>query len=241
MTSDPSKFYDSRLRPRHGAGYPSCNTELCRLPRNTADPHGYYREIGVNPWATPEEIKAAVRRLYRKLHPDTGFRPDPDRLQRVKLIAEVLLDPIEREKYNHTPAGKRLLDKVYRSELSALNILDGMTPEQLNETLRPVSADPVPPTSGRWFDYLAVDRQAGDMHLAQHWYAHLLRAARVVGYRRRIKVMIHNGPPFYHPATAVMAIPRHWTPSSALAFALFIVEANWWAGKAGNCQSHGVA
>lgn len=237
MTSDPSRVYDSRLKARHGAGYPSCNTELCRLPRNTADPHGYYREIGVDPWATAEEIKAAVRVLYRKLHPDTGFRPDPDRLQRVKLIAEVLLDPIEREKYNHTPAGKRLLDKVYRSELSALDILDRMTPEQLNEALRPVPAAP-PTTSASWFDYLAVDRQAGDMLLAQRWYAHLMRAARVVGYRRRIKVLLHNGPAFYHPATAVMAIPRHWTPSTALAFALFIVEARW---VAGTCQTHGVA
>jgi hypothetical protein len=242
MTSDPSRVYDSRSSTRPGWGYPSCNTELCRLPRNTADPHGYYREIGVQPWASTEEIKTAVRAWYRRLHPDTGPTPDPDRLTRIKLIAEVLLDPDERAKYDRTPAGKRLLDKVYRSELSALDILAGMTAEQLTETLRPVAADPVPtPRAGAWFDYLAVDRQAGDMHLAQRWYAHLLRAARLVGYRRRIKVLIHNGPAFYHPETAVMAIPRHWTPSSATAFALFVVEANLVPGSTGTCRTHGVA
>lgn len=222
MTSDPSRVFDSRLSARPGAGFPSCNTELCRVARNSADPHGYYAEIGVPPWATQDEIRSAVRSLYRRLHPDTGARPDPERLQRVKLIAEVLLDPDARHRYNRTPPGKRMLDAVYRSELSALDF-SGMDPEEVEEMLSP---DPEPePAAGRWFDYLAVDRQGGEMHLAQRWYAALVRAAPVVGYRRRIKVLIHDGPAFYHPETAVMAIPRHWTPSTGVAFGLFTAVA----------------
>lgn len=215
-------IFDSRSSSRPGVGYPSCNTELCRLPRPVADPHGYYAEIGVPPWATPDEIRRAVRKLYRRLHPDTGPRPDPDRMQRVKLIAEVLLDPVERGKYDRTPPGKRLLDKVYRSELSALD-LSGLTAEQLDQALRPVGQPP-PPRAG-WWDYLAVDRRRGDMHLAQRWYAHLCAAARLVGYRRRIRVLLHDGPASYHPDTAVMAVPRCWTPSTGLAFALFTTVA----------------
>ena len=216
-----SRFYDSRQSGRPGYGYPSCNTELCRIPANRHDPGGYYAEIGVPPWATEEEIRVRVRYLYRCLHPDTGSAPDVDRLIRVKLIAEVLLDPDSRDKYNSTPPGKRLLDRVYRSELSALDFT-GVDRETMEKMLQP--ATPAPSVA-RWYDYLAVDRQAGDMHLAQHWYGALVSAARVVGFRRRIKVLLHDGPAFFHPATSVMAIPRAWMPSTALAFALFTAVA----------------
>lgn len=228
MTSDPSRVFDSRLSARPGSGFPSCNTELCRLPRNSADPHGYYAEIGVQPWSTEDEIRTAVRSLYRRLHPDTGPRPDPERLQRIKLIAEVLLDPDARHRYNQTPPGKRMLDAVYRSELSALDF-SGMDPAAVEEMLSP---EPEPaPATGRWFDYLAVDRQGGEMHLAQRWYAALVGAAPVVGYRRPIKVLIHDGPAFYHPESAVMAIPRHWTPSTGVAFGLFTAVAGLLPGS----------
>lgn len=239
MTSDRSRFFDSRLSSRPGIGYPSCNTELCRLPPNTADPHGYYAEIGVPPWATDDDIKTAVRRLYRRLHPDTGHRPDSTRLQRVKMIAEVLLDPVERDKYDHTPPGKRLFDKVYRAELSDIDF-SGMTAEQIDATLRPVGKNDGQ-RAGAWFDYLAVDRNPRDMQLAQRWYAHLCAVAPLVGYRRRIKVMLHGGPAFYHPDTAVMAIPRSWTPSTAVAFGLFVAVAGQTPGNAGNRRGCGVA
>lgn len=218
MTSDRSRVFDSRSSSSPGLGYPSCRTDLCRLPVNRSDPHGYYAELGVPPWADPQDIRAAARRLYRALHPDTGERPDPARLQRVKLVADVLLDPVERARYDRTPPGKRLLDKVYRSELSAMD-LSGVDPGLVEDLLRQ------PPPRGRGFDYLSVDHRPGDADLAQRWYAGFVRAAPVVGYRRRIKVLVHDGPPFFHADTSVMAVPRGWRPSTALAFALLRVEA----------------
>lgn len=193
------------------------------MPSNMADPHGYYAEIGVLPWATEDEIRSAVRVLYRRLHPDTGARPDPERLQRVKLIAEVLLDPEARDIYNRTPPGRRMLDKVYMAELSALDF-SGLAPEEIEEILAPDEA--IQPSTAQWFDYLAIDCEQGDMHLAQRWYTHLMRAARVVGYRCRIKVLIHDGDPFFHRQNSLMAIPRSWSPSPATAFALLTVVAN---------------
>lgn len=225
----PSRGFDSRSSPRPGYGFPSCNTELCRLPANTADPHGYYAELGVPPWATADEIRRASRRLYRRLHPDTGANPDPARLQRVKLITEVLLDPDERDKYNRTPPGKRLLDRVYRAELNRLDVLSGMDAQQVRDVLRPTSAETGihHPTvdSDPGFDYLSVDWDHRDPGLAQRWYEFLVRVAPLVGYRRKIKVMLHNGPAFFQPDIALMSIPRSWEPSSALAFALFTVVA----------------
>lgn len=222
MTSVSSRVYDSRASDRPGWGFPSCGTELCRLPRNRNDPHGYYAEIGVRPWASAGEIRAAVRGLYRRLHPDTGGDPDPVRLQRVRLIAGVLLDPAQRGRYDRTPPGRRLLDAVYRHELSALDV--SRLPDA-GRPPRPVSPPPPGVRAGGWYDYLAVDRQPGDMHLAQRWYAHLVAAAPLVGYRRRIKVMIHDGPASFHHGTSVMAIPRGWAPSRGRAFALFTAVA----------------
>jgi len=191
------------------------------MPVNRRDPHGYYAEIGVPPWASDEEVRRAVRSLYRRLHPDTGAEPDTERLQRVKLIAEVLLDPRSRDAYNRTPPGRRLLDKVYRAELAGMDF-SGLDADDLEEMLAPSGTGS---GTGKWYDYLAVDRREGDMHLAQRWYTAFLHVAPLAGYRRRIKVLIHDGPPFFHHETAVMAVPRRWEPSTALAFGLFTVAA----------------
>ena len=223
MTSVSSRVFDSRASNRPGWGFPSCNTELCRIPVNRHDPHGYYHEVGVEPGATDEQIRTRVRQLYRELHPDTGTRPDPDRLQRVRLIAGVLLDPTSREKYNRTPPGKRLLDVVYRSELSVMDLAD-LPREEAEKLLRPVSPPP-PRPERRDFDFLSVGLRPRDSQTAQLWYKHLVAVAPLVGYRRRIKVLLHDDIPLFYPDSSVLAIPRSWTPSTGAAFALFVAVA----------------
>jgi hypothetical protein len=106
--------------------------------------------------------------------------------------------------------------------------LSGVPERELDLLLSPAPS----PTAGRWYDYLAVDRCRGDMLLAQRWYSHLVGVAPMVGYRRRVKVLIHDGPAFFHPETAVLAIPRSWRPSRSLAFGLFVGVAGMRPGAA---------
>lgn len=231
MTDAPSdRVFDSRLSPSPGVGYPSCLTDLCRVPPNRADPHGYYAEIGVPPWATPEEIRSALRDWYIRLHPDTSAEPDVARLQRIKMIGKVLLDPRSRDGYNRTPPGRRLLDEVYMDELKAANLIKGDT-DDLTEVLDPIPCEP--DLREAYYDYLAVDWIPSDLCRAQDWYQDLCAVAPVVGYRRRIKVLLHDGPGFFHPRTCVLAIPRRWVPSRWLAFALFTAVVGIRPGHAG--------
>ncbi len=61
----------------------------------------YYRILGVARTATPQEIKAAYRRLARKYHPDVSEEPNAE--QRFKEVAEayeVLKDPDKRAAYD---------------------------------------------------------------------------------------------------------------------------------------------
>jgi curved DNA-binding protein len=62
----------------------------------------YYKILGVNKNATPEEIKKAYRRLARKYHPDLNPN-DKDakrNFQQINEANEVLSDPEKRKKYD---------------------------------------------------------------------------------------------------------------------------------------------
>lgn len=215
-TNRPSRLYDSRRTAAAGIGFPSCSTALERYSPNPEghDPHGYYREIGVSPTASAEEIRARVRVLYRRYHPDTGVRPDTERFQRVRNIAKVLLDSVERVKYDNTPEGMRLMDAVFADELSKL------PPEDLEgwvtvDSLRPDWLKPPKPLKiTPRFDYFAVEHRPGDSLIAQQWYHYLMSVALESPHRGRLRVMLFDGAkPYWSADAEILMVPRAWESS----------------------------
>ena len=210
-----SPLYDSR-RAAPGIGFPSCSRELVRAEQNRRDPHDYYAELGVEPSASIGAIRAAARRLFYALHPDTGERPDPERLARVKLIADVLTDPVKKYKYDTTPEGERVMDEVYRSELTKLGVFTGKSARVIREALRPQSGR----THGR-YDYFSLGHKSTDALKAQQWYHYLVERAGSSNYRGSIRLLLWDGlrPAWDGPRQIVM-VPRKWEPSAFAADAL---------------------
>jgi hypothetical protein len=208
-----SEFYDSRL-VSPGAGFPSCSRELVLAPRNTEDPHGYYEELGVDPGASREEIKRAVRKLYVQLHPDLSEDADPERLQRVKDIADVLLDPVKRVKYDRTPKGERLMDKVYAEELRKSGLLKRMDERQIKEAIRTQAVKHPYGVVGR-FDFFAVGYKTSDPLKAQQWYHYLMTQAADTGYRGLLRLLLWDHKrPAWDSEQEVLMVPRTWEPSA---------------------------
>jgi hypothetical protein len=70
----------------------------------------YYARLGVQPSASPEEIRAAYREKAQETHPD--HNPDDpeaaDQFQRVKEAYQVLHDPERREAYDRARTGPQV-------------------------------------------------------------------------------------------------------------------------------------
>lgn len=220
VTSRPSDaFFDSRLGSGHGIGFPSACRDLVPAQRNTRDPHDYYAELGVDPGASRDEVRRAVRALYVALHPDTGADPDPDRLNRVHNIAEVLLDDQKRLKYDNTPEGSRLMDKNYAEELRRSGKLKLADERIVREALKAKPATPYG-TPGR-FDYFSIGTRSTDSLKAQQWYHFLLTRLPLTDYTGRIRLLLWDNPrPAWEGDQEVLMVPRSWNPSAFAAEAL---------------------
>lgn len=67
----------------------------------------YYALLGVEPTASPEELRAAHKRAMKAVHPDLNPDVDPTAAAQVNAAFEVLSDPAKRRAYDATRRSRR--------------------------------------------------------------------------------------------------------------------------------------
>src|SRR5690348_8527012 len=101
---------------------------LFKMIIRPVDPNGYYASLGVEPWATADQIRTAFHRGARLYHPD--HNPSPQAKARFQAINEAyrtLSNPTTRRAYDRSrggaPAGRQGTDlgpvRWRRTELEA--------------------------------------------------------------------------------------------------------------------------
>jgi curved DNA-binding protein CbpA len=95
-----------------------------------------YDVLGVDPDATPEEIKQAHHRLVKKVHPDAGG--DKEEFHKVQGAYLVLRDPERREKYDKH--GAEAVNPDNETAL-ILTLLGGLMQQALASVQDPTTAD----------------------------------------------------------------------------------------------------
>lgn len=199
-----TSFYSS-FEEDPGVGYPSCNRELSRISPNNNDPNGYYRFLSLLPSASFEEIRRALRVLYKRYHPD-GWDPNEEMFFRSKWIARILLDPRVKHHYDSTPRGYQFREPGDEGK----EVIDEIPIEEPEKLL---------------YDYFVVGiREDNDVELVQHWYESLISVSPIFGYTKVVKVGLKEGrEPLWMNRSGMFIIPRGWKPTTANAFALFTV------------------
>src|SRR5215204_5190213 len=72
------------------------------------DPRGYYTCLGLRPWATAADIRAAYHRCAKQWHPDVDPRPEAKaRFQAITEAYRILINPAERAIYDKSAGAVR--------------------------------------------------------------------------------------------------------------------------------------
>src|SRR4051812_4800664 len=72
------------------------------------DPKGYYACLGLKPWATASDIRAAYHRGAKQWHPDVDPRPEAKaRFQAITEAYRILINPPERAIYDKSAGADR--------------------------------------------------------------------------------------------------------------------------------------
>src|SRR5829696_16513 len=72
------------------------------------DPRGYYTCLGLRPWATAADIRAAYHRCAKQWHPDVDPRPEAKaRFQAITEAYRILINPAERAIYDRSAGADR--------------------------------------------------------------------------------------------------------------------------------------
>src|SRR4051794_30660330 len=72
------------------------------------DPRGYYTCLGLRPWATAADIRAAYHRCAKQWHPDVDPRPEAKaRFQCITEAYRILINPAERAIYDKSAGADR--------------------------------------------------------------------------------------------------------------------------------------
>jgi hypothetical protein len=249
VTSDPSDpfdgLYSSRESETPGIGYPSCSREISLCPpakRNTNDANGYYSFLHLHPWASIAEIKHALRDNYRRFHTD-GTQPNERYFDKTKMIAETLLDPRQKAKYDSTPDDQFFPDKEWFEKLKddpefmkRLRARGFTHPSQVfksqEEELQRERQSELFEGEGLLggfmaFDYFAINAVEEDVLndavASAEWYRHLVGVAPMFSYKGPLKVLLYDGKPDYMSGAKIVMIPRSWPATMANAYALFTV------------------
>lgn len=195
-------------REREGVGYPTANRELARRVPTYRDPNGYYRMLGLEPDATDRDVKRRCRMLMAWHHPDGKF-PDREVFERVSEVYDIIGDPVERARYDHTPEGAIYVDSLVKRDIEEMTRQKGVDAESVLHVEPP----------SRWTYLYEGSAEDGDDALAERWYGVLLDAAAESGYRGRIRLVFSPSGDHYMWDGEVM-IPR-CEPSRDVAMQLF--------------------
>lgn len=154
---------------------------------NKNDANGYYKTLGLSPDASREEIKAAYRRLIKKLHPDRGG--DEELFRFVTEIASILLDPEGKISYDSVGSGHIFLGSMEQEELARNGLSSGK--DSILERETQISEEPVV----RYWACL-TDLGVSPGKDTDAWANLCREVSAAVGYRGKIRFGIVENLPY---------------------------------------------